>query len=108
MDFEQIKYELRGTTAVLTLNRPERRNALSGKLLRELNAALLEADEHNSVHCVVLRGAGPHFCAGAWASRSMIADVALPTVFARLKNLRLVEELGQVEQWGHGHGIRDR
>ncbi|MBO4225604.1 cytochrome P450 [Bradyrhizobium neotropicale] len=36
-------------------------------------------------------GAGPHFCAGAWASRAMVADVALPTVFARLKNLRIVE-----------------
>jgi cytochrome P450 len=35
-------------------------------------------------------GAGPHFCAGAWASRAMVADVALPTLFARLKKLRLV------------------
>ncbi|WP_315738606.1 MULTISPECIES: cytochrome P450 [unclassified Bradyrhizobium] len=34
-------------------------------------------------------GAGPHFCAGAWASRAMIAEVALPTLFARLPNLRL-------------------
>jgi cytochrome P450 len=34
-------------------------------------------------------GAGPHFCAGAAASRAMIADVALPTVFARLPRLRL-------------------
>src|SRR5689334_24971371 len=65
MAFEQIRYELNGTTALLTLNRPEKRNALSGQLLRELNAALLEAAEHNAVHCVVLRGAGPHFCAGA-------------------------------------------
>ncbi|HXT79849.1 MAG TPA: crotonase/enoyl-CoA hydratase family protein [Acetobacteraceae bacterium] len=65
MEFEQIAYEVRGTTAIVTLNRPERRNALSSKLLRELNAALQEADEHNAVHCVVLRGAGPHFCAGA-------------------------------------------
>ncbi|WP_428483561.1 crotonase/enoyl-CoA hydratase family protein [Rhodopila sp.] len=65
MEFEQITYEIRGTTAILTLNRPERRNALNAKLLRELHAALLEADEHNAVHCVVLRGAGPHFCAGA-------------------------------------------
>jgi cytochrome P450 len=34
-------------------------------------------------------GAGPHFCAGAFASRAMIADVALPQVFGRLSNLRL-------------------
>ncbi|UPK04643.1 cytochrome P450 [Bradyrhizobium sp. 170] len=36
-------------------------------------------------------GAGPHFCAGAWASRAMVADVALPTIFGRFPNLRLVE-----------------
>jgi cytochrome P450 len=34
-------------------------------------------------------GAGPHFCAGAWAARAMIADVALPTLFRRLPGLRL-------------------
>lgn len=34
-------------------------------------------------------GAGPHYCAGAWASRCLIADVALPKLFARLRNLRL-------------------
>ncbi|MFT4714991.1 MAG: cytochrome P450 [Paracoccaceae bacterium] len=33
-------------------------------------------------------GAGPHFCAGAWASRALISQVALPKAFARLKNLR--------------------
>ena len=34
-------------------------------------------------------GAGPHYCAGAFASRAMVADVALPRIFARLKGLRL-------------------
>ncbi|MFO7919961.1 MAG: cytochrome P450 [Nioella sp.] len=34
-------------------------------------------------------GAGPHFCAGAWASRALIAEVALPMLFDRLKGLRL-------------------
>ncbi|MBI5129172.1 MAG: cytochrome P450 [Rhodopseudomonas palustris] len=34
-------------------------------------------------------GAGPHYCAGAFASRAMVADVALPSVFARLQDLRL-------------------
>src|SRR5262249_7060308 len=37
-------------------------------------------------------GAGPHFCAGAWASRAMVAEVALPTIFSRLKNLRIVND----------------
>lgn len=36
-------------------------------------------------------GAGPHFCAGAWASRALISQVALPKVFERLKNLRLAK-----------------
>jgi cytochrome P450 len=34
-------------------------------------------------------GAGPHYCAGAFASRAMVADVALPSAFARLRDLRL-------------------
>jgi cytochrome P450 len=37
-------------------------------------------------------GAGPHFCAGAWASRAMIADVALPTVFARAGHIELADD----------------
>ncbi len=36
-------------------------------------------------------GAGPHYCAGAFASRAMVADVALPSVFSRLKGSRLDE-----------------
>jgi cytochrome P450 len=36
-------------------------------------------------------GAGPHYCAGAFASRAMVADVALPSLFARLNGLRLDE-----------------
>src|SRR3954471_20524943 len=34
-------------------------------------------------------GAGPHYCAGAFASRAMVADVALPSIFSRLQGLRL-------------------
>lgn len=37
-------------------------------------------------------GAGPHFCAGAWASRALIAEVALPRLFERLPGLRLAGE----------------
>ncbi len=38
-------------------------------------------------------GSGPHYCAGAWASRCLIADVALPQIFAKLPNLRLEAEV---------------
>jgi cytochrome P450 len=36
-------------------------------------------------------GAGPHYCAGAFASRAMVADVALPSIFTRLKGMKLDE-----------------
>ncbi len=45
-------------------------------------------------------GAGPHYCAGAFASRAMVADVALPSIFARLKSLRLdVSEPVRIGGW---------
>lgn len=53
-----------GRTALLTLNRPDRLNAISGPMLRDLSAALLEADRDPEVRCIVLTGAGRGFCAG--------------------------------------------
>jgi enoyl-CoA hydratase/carnithine racemase len=49
---------------LLTMNRPEARNALSTKLIAELYAALSDADADPSVRAVVLTGADPAFCAG--------------------------------------------
>jgi enoyl-CoA hydratase len=53
-----------GPVRVLTMNRPEKRNALSPDLIGTLYAALREADDAASVHAVVLTGADPAFCAG--------------------------------------------
>ena len=64
MDFETILYEKEGGKARITLNRPEKLNALSMRLQRELNTALWEADNDTDVHAVILRGAGRAFCAG--------------------------------------------
>ncbi|MDF1734280.1 MAG: crotonase/enoyl-CoA hydratase family protein [Minwuia sp.] len=61
---EHILYEVADGRARITLNRPEKRNALSVDLLKELNAALWEADNDKAVHSVILRGAGPSFSAG--------------------------------------------
>jgi enoyl-CoA hydratase/carnithine racemase len=51
-------------TALLTLNRPDRLNAISAPMLRDLSAALVEADRNPAVRCIVLTGAGRGFCAG--------------------------------------------
>jgi enoyl-CoA hydratase len=50
--------------ATLRLNRPEKRNALSSALLRELHQGLLEADDRVDVNVIVIEGAGKDFCAG--------------------------------------------
>ncbi len=50
--------------AVLTMNRPERRNAMSGEMMSGMTVALREAEASNDVRCVVLTGAGGAFCAG--------------------------------------------
>jgi len=50
--------------ARLTLNRPEKRNALSLEMQQALSDALWEADERTDVHCAVIAGAGGDFCAG--------------------------------------------
>jgi enoyl-CoA hydratase/carnithine racemase len=57
--------EDRGAVRVLTMNRPEKRNALNTALTQELLDALRAADADDSVGCVVLTGAGQGFCAGA-------------------------------------------
>jgi enoyl-CoA hydratase/carnithine racemase len=57
--------ENRGAVRILTMNRPEKRNALNTELTRSLLEALRAADADEAVGCVVLTGAGPGFCAGA-------------------------------------------
>jgi enoyl-CoA hydratase len=62
--FESIEYQVENGRARITLNRPEKLNALSHDLLYELQEALWEADDDKSVHCVIIRGAGRSFSAG--------------------------------------------
>jgi len=57
--------EDRGAVRVLTMNRPEKRNALNTALTQALLAALHAADADEAIGCVVLTGAGQAFCAGA-------------------------------------------
>ena len=61
---ETILFNVSDGIARITLNRPEKRNALSLELLRELREALMEADDLREVSCVILDAAGKDFCAG--------------------------------------------
>ena len=63
-DFEQIIYEVVNNTAKITLNRPEKLNALTLQLQSELSEALWEADNDRDVHSVIIKGAGQAFSAG--------------------------------------------
>lgn len=62
--YEHLVYEKAGHRATLTLNRPERINALNERLTREFEAAMLQAEDDDDVRVIVVKGAGRGFCAG--------------------------------------------
>ena len=61
---ELIRFEVKDRVARITLNRPEKRNALNAVLIKEVHDALLEADDRADVNVIILEGAGKDFCAG--------------------------------------------
>jgi methylglutaconyl-CoA hydratase len=64
MTADLVLYEHRRSAAVLTLNRPDKRNALSCGLIGALTDAFRRAKDDAAARCVLLTGAGPAFCAG--------------------------------------------
>ncbi len=65
MDFEQIRLTKAGGVATITLNRPDKMNAFTGRMMSELIAAFDETDADDDVRAVIVTGAGRAFCAGA-------------------------------------------
>jgi enoyl-CoA hydratase/carnithine racemase len=61
---EDLRAEIDGGVAVITMNRPDRRNAFSQAMVSALGAVLAQAETDEEVGCVVLTGAGGAFCAG--------------------------------------------
>ena len=64
MSEQLVLIEREGPVGIVTLNRPEKRNALSPALMSQLVAAIRELDTDPSVHVMILTGADPAFCAG--------------------------------------------
>ena len=64
MEYNSILYRVEDRIAVITLNRPEKRNALSPAMRNDIVAALRAAEEDDDVTVVLIEGAGDAFCAG--------------------------------------------
>jgi methylglutaconyl-CoA hydratase len=64
LEYSTLKFERDGQVATLTLNRPEKRNAISTPMIEDLVAALGTAEADKSVRVVILTGAGKAFCSG--------------------------------------------
>ena len=60
-----VLYQVDGAIARITLNRPEKRNALNEALVAGLKSSLRQANDDAAIRVVVLSGAGPDFCSGA-------------------------------------------
>jgi enoyl-CoA hydratase/carnithine racemase len=65
MEFEEIRYEVAEHTLTITLNRPDRLNAFTPTMGRELIEAFEQADADDDVRAIVVTGEGRGFCAGA-------------------------------------------
>ena len=88
---DEILTETDGSIAIITLNRPEKRNALNDGLIAALKVALREADADESVKCIVIRGAGKDFCSGAdLAALQKIVDASYE------ENLEDARSLGEL------------
>lgn len=65
MDYEQIRYEVADGILTITLDRPEKLNAFTTRMMYELLDAIDRADADDAVRAVIVTGAGRAFCAGA-------------------------------------------
>ena len=94
-----LLYEVEDGVATLTLNRPDKRNALDGALVAALKDALARAETDDSVRVVAIAGAGKDFCSGAdlaeleriatMSEEQNLADArSLGALFARMRALR--------------------
>src|SRR5215210_4980209 len=86
-----VLYAVEGHIALVTLNRPEKRNALNDELVAGLKESLREADAREAVRAVLLTGAGADFCSGA--DLSALRKISEGSVSDNLEDARSLMEL---------------
>jgi len=88
---ETVLFETRAGVAYVTMNRPEKRNALNEEVVTGLKAGLRRANADESTRCIVLRGAGSDFCAGA--DLSALQKIVQASVAENLDDAQSLAEL---------------
>jgi len=99
MSYEAILYETRGPVAIITLNKPDRLNAIGQAVREEVHAAVQAAHEDDAVRAAIITGAGRGFCSGAdlsGAAARMAGGGGLPVADAHGEKL---DEMGWVGRW---------
>jgi methylglutaconyl-CoA hydratase len=86
-----VLYELRDSIARITLNRPDKRNALNDQLIEGVKKALSDADGDDNVRVVILTGAGSDFCSGA--DLAALQKISTASVSENLDDARSLMEL---------------
>ena len=90
-DDSKVIYSLDGAIARITLNRPEKRNALNDELIAGIKDALQQASQDERVRAVVITGAGKDFCSGA--DLSALQKIAGASVGENVDDARTLLEL---------------
>ena len=116
-DLEYVKVERDGNVLVISLNRPDARNAINGDLSRDIHAALHRVATDTEARAVLLRGEGKSFCVGGdvkmFDERQKEADPPSPAVRAlgTLRGTELIDLLLAIPQptvaavQGHAMGL---
>ena len=73
-DRQETRLEIADGIAILTLYRPDKLNAFTGRMMHEIISAFDETDANDDVKVVIVTGAGRAFCAGADLSASVMHD----------------------------------
>ena len=89
--FQKIVYAIDGPVARVTLNRPDKRNALDSEMASEIRRALAESAENSAVRVVLLSGAGKDFCSGA--DLAALHQIAKATVMENLADARQLADV---------------
>jgi methylglutaconyl-CoA hydratase len=90
-EHKELLYSTEGAVALITLNRPDKRNALNDGLINNLKDALHQADADDTIRVVVIMGAGADFCAGA--DLAALQKISESSVMENLEDAQSLMEL---------------